>query len=66
MKEKILWVLAFIWTNIIPLLLCVAFSVGVFFNLWKVQELPMWLSLLITIVGGSGLIYGFGKLLKKW
>jgi hypothetical protein len=66
MKDKILWVLAFIWTNIIPLLIALAFCVGVFYNLWDVQKLPMWISLLITIVGGSGLVYGFGKLLKKW
>jgi hypothetical protein len=66
MYERNLWVLAFIWTNIIPLLVCITFCVGVFFNLWKVQELPIWLSLLITIVGGSGIVYGFGKLLRKW
>ena len=66
LKEKILWILAFIWTNIIPLLLVVGFCIGVFFNLAYVQNLSTLLSLIITIVGGFGLIFGFGKLLKKW
>lgn len=66
MKDKILWILAFIWTNILPLLLVVAFSIGILFNLWKVQNLPLWSASTITFFVGSGLIYGFGKLLKKW
>ena len=65
-KNTILWILFFIWTNIIPLLLVIGFCIGVFFNLAYVQNLSLTLSLIITIVGGAGLIFGFGKLLKKW
>lgn len=66
LKNKLLWILAFIWTNIIPLLLVIGFCVGVFFNLMYVQEFSLFVSLLITIVGGCGLLFGFGKLLQKW
>ena len=66
MKDKILWVLAFIWTNLVPLLLVIAFSIGILFNLWKVQNLPLWLSSTFTFIIGTGLTYGLGKLLKKW
>jgi hypothetical protein len=66
LKDKFLWILAFIWTNILPLLLVVGFCIGVFFNLAYVQNLSFALSLIITIVGGAGLIFGFGKLLQKW
>ena len=66
MRDKILWILAFIWTSLVPLMLVISFSIGVLFNLWKVQNLPLWLSSTITFVVGSALIYGFGKLIKKW
>lgn len=66
LKDKFLWILAFVWTNIIPLLLVIGFSIGIFFNLWKVQMLSPWLSGVITLVLGGGIMYGFGKLLRKW
>lgn len=66
MRDKILWVLAFIWTNLVPLLLVIAFSIGILFNLWKVQNLPLWLASTFTFIIGTGLTYGLGKLLKKW
>jgi hypothetical protein len=66
MKDKILWILAFIWTNLVPLLLVIAFSIGILFNLWKVQNLPLWLASTLTFIVGTGLTYGLGKLLKRW
>ncbi len=65
-KDKLLSILFFIWNNIIPLLLVLAFNIGIFFNLWKVQQLPIWLAASITITSTAILVYSFGKLLKKW
>ena len=60
-KEKIYSVLAFIWMRIVPILLVLVFFVGVCFNLWKVQELPLWLSIVIS-TGGAGLgVLALGK-----
>jgi hypothetical protein len=66
MKNLILKILAFIWFNILPLLLVIAFNIGIFFNLWKEQMLPIWLSASITLLTTAFLIFAFGKLLKKW
>jgi len=65
-KDKLLSILFFIWNNIIPLLLVLAFNIGIFFNLWDVQQLPIWLAASITILTTSFIIFAFGKLLKKW
>ena len=65
-KEKFYSVLAFLWMKITPILLVLVFFVGVCFNLWKVQELPLWLSIVISI-GGAGLaVVLLGKLIKLW
>lgn len=66
MKNLILKILAFIWFNILPLLLVIAFNIGIFFNLWKEQMLPIWLSVSITLLTTAFIIFAFGKLLKKW
>jgi len=66
MKDNILRILAFIWTKIVPILLMMAFSVGILFNLWKVCNLPFTLALIITIVGGGLIGFGLGKLIKLW
>jgi hypothetical protein len=64
--KTLLNILLFFWTNIIPLLLALAFSVGIFFNLWKVQGLSFAVSLGIILPIAALLIYGLGKLLRKW
>jgi hypothetical protein len=66
MKDKILQILAFIWTTILPLLLVITFNIGILFNLWKVQNLSLTLSIIITLITTGLLTWGFGKLLKKW
>lgn len=66
LKDKLLWILTFIWTNIIPLLLVIIFNIGIFFNLYEVQMLPIWLCVTITAVLNAIVIYSFGKLLNKW
>ena len=65
-KYTLIRILYFIWNTILPLLVVLAFNVGIFFNLWKEQSLPIWLSFIITITLTVGITYGFGKLLKKW
>jgi hypothetical protein len=65
-KYTLIRILYFIWNTILPLLVVLAFNVGIFFNLWKVQMLPIWLSATITILTTSFIIFAFGKLLKKW
>lgn len=65
-KDKILWILAFISQKIIPILLVAFFGVGVFFNLWKVQQFSITLSVLISLGIFSVCLYGLGKLIKLW
>mgnify|MGYP006935496537 FL=1 len=66
LKDRLLWVLSFIWMRLLPILVVCGFFVGVHFNLWKEQELPFGLALFISVSTGSIVLYGFGKLLKFW
>jgi|688.fasta_scaffold796715_1 hypothetical protein len=66
LKDKILWVCFYLLNTVLPIFLALTFSVGIFFNLWKVQELSFGLSLIISIVVGGGITFGFGKLIKLW
>ena len=59
-------ILAFLWQKVVPVLLMVAFSIGVFYHLWDVQKIPMVWSFLITGVVGSIITYAFGKIIKTW
>ena len=66
LKDRLLWVLSFIWMRLLPILVVCGFFVGVHLNLWKEQELPFGLALFISVSTGSIVLYGFGKLLKFW
>lgn len=59
-------ILAFLWQKVIPILLVVAFSIGVFFHLWDVQKIPMIWSITTTVFVGLVIAYVFGKIIKLW
>jgi hypothetical protein len=48
------------------MLLVLGFFIGVFFNLWKIQNIPLVWSIIITFVALGLVGFGFGKLLKLW
>lgn len=54
----------FFWQKIIMFLLIAFFFVGICFNLWKVQGLPLWAAILISVSGFILFSFGFGKLTK--
>lgn len=64
LKEKVLSILSFIWHRVVVFLVIIFFFVGVFFNLWKVQELSFVLSLIISLAGAGLGVFAMGKLLK--
>ncbi len=66
MKDKILGILYFLWGKLLPILLVTFFFVGVFFNLWKIQNIPLGWSIVISIVCCVITGLGFGKLIKLW
>lgn len=66
MKDRILQILAFIWLNVVPLILVIGFNIGILFNLWKVQGLSLTLSIIIVSITTPLLTWLYGKVLKKW
>jgi hypothetical protein len=58
--------LAFFWQKLIPIILVLGFSIGVFFHLWDVQKIPMIWSVLTTVLTGAMLVYILGKIIKLW
>lgn len=63
-KNTLLNILLFIWQKVTIFVVVIAFFVGVFFNLWKIQELSIALSLIISLAGAGVSIFAFGKLIK--
>ena len=63
-KESILKFLAYIWTFAVPIVIMIIFMLGVLFNLWQVQGLPLWLSIVIALIIGGSIAFGLTKLLK--
>jgi hypothetical protein len=55
-----------IWGRILPLLLVLGLFIGIFFNLWKIQNIPLVWAIIISLVGFALIGFGFGKLLKLW
>lgn len=66
MVDIILKILSFLWNEVFPISLVLLFFVGVFYNLWKVQELNVYLSGGISIGLVIIAVIAFGKLLKFW
>ena len=66
LKEKVFSVLAFVWHRIVPLLLVLGFFVGVFFNLWKVQELNVFIAAAISTVLAAVGVFFMGLMIKAW
>ena len=65
-KEILYKVLYVIWGRILPLLLVLGFFTAILFNLWKIQNIPLVWSIIISLVGFLLVGFGFGKLLKLW
>ena len=65
-KQLLFKALYVIWGIILPMLLVLGFFIGVFFNLWKIQNIPLVWSIIITFVALGLVGFGFGKLLKLW
>jgi hypothetical protein len=65
-KQLLFKALYVIWGRILPMLLVLGFFIGVFFNLWKIQNIPLVWSIIITFVVLGLVGFGFGKLLKLW
>ena len=65
-KQLLFKTLYVIWGRILPMLLVLGFFIGVFFNLWKIQNIPLVWSIIITFVALGLVGFGFGKLLKLW
>ena len=63
-KEKFFSILAFVWMRIVPILLIMGFFVGVCFNLWKVQGLPLAAAIVISVAGAIVTVIGMGKLIN--
>jgi len=51
---------------IIPIILVLAFVVGVYFNLIKVQMLQPAIAIPVCLILGGLLVFAFGKLIKLW
>lgn len=64
--KKFLNVLAFIGMKIVPILLVLGFFVGVFFNLWKIQEMNPYAAAGLCTVGAGITTFIFGRLIKLW
>lgn len=58
--------LTFFWQKLIPIILVLGFSIGVFFHLWDVQKIPMMWSLITTLFTSAILVYILGKIIKLW
>jgi len=65
-KEILFKILYAIWGRILPMLLVLGFFIGVFFNLWKIMNLPLVWAIIISVLGFGLIGFGFGKLLKLW
>ena len=65
-KEILYKVLYVIWGRILQLLLVLGFFIAILFNLWKIQNIPLVWSIIISLVGFALVGFGFGKLLKLW
>jgi hypothetical protein len=63
-KDKVLSILAFVWMRIVPIILVLVFFVGVCFNLWKVQGLPLLVAIGISIAGAILTLIGLTKLIN--
>ena len=65
-KEILFKILYTLWGRVLPMLLVIGFFIGIFFNLWKIMNLPVGWAIIISILSLGLVGFGFGKLLKLW
>jgi hypothetical protein len=66
LKYFALRILVFVWYTLLPLLTVLLFAVAVGFNLVYEWGMLVWPTVIITLILGAGLVWGLGRLLRRW